>query len=343
MGPQFMNSLFNPLLVFILLSIAGSCSAKPADYLARPDAWFQSDEGRRVTANILAWQTVIGSWPKNVDTTTAPPPGQGLAQGTFDNGATIGELRFLARAFEVTKDSRCRGAFIRGLDHILQAQYPTGGWPQFYPPSQQYHRHITFNDDAMVRLMKLVHDVAESPVYDFVDAPRREAAQRSFERGIQCILKSQIRVKGCLTAWCAQHDEINYQPRGGRSYELPSISGAESAGILELLMNLERPTPEIVRAVHAGAAWFASAKITGIRIVKTDGDKRAVRDPAAPPLWARFYDLEDGRPIFSDRDGVKKYDFNELGNERRNGYAWYGDWGLRVEKRYAVWSKTVKP
>ncbi len=104
-------------------------------------------------------------------------------------------------------------------------------------------------------------------------------------------------------------------------------------------MSVEPPTPQIVTAVRAGASWFATAKVTGIRIVKTAGDKRAVDDPAAPPLWARFYDLENGRPIFSDRNGVKKYDFNELGSERRNHYAWYGDWGLRVEKRYAEWSR----
>jgi len=35
-----------------------------------------------------------------------------------------------------------------------------------------------------------------------------------------------------------------------------------------------------------------------------------------PPLWARFYTLEDNRPFFSDRDGVKKFDISEIGHER---------------------------
>ncbi|HEY5910132.1 MAG TPA: pectate lyase [Verrucomicrobiae bacterium] len=329
-------------LTFALLALALSCgSGKPADYLAKPDAWFDSAEGRRITANILSWQTTLGSWPKNVDTTRrASAGGRAQSQGTFDNGATTTEMRFLGRAFQATKDARCEQAFLRGLDHILQAQFPTGGWPQYYPPSKQYHRHITFNDDVMVRLMRLVRDVAESPAFAFVDARRREAARSSFERGLDCILKCQLRVNGRLTAWCAQHDELDYQPRAGRAYELPSISGAESAGVLELLMSVERPTPEIIRAVHAGASWFAAAKVIGLRVARVNGDKLVLRDPDAPPLWARFYDLENGRPLFSDRDGVKKYDFNQLGSERRNGYAWYGDWGLRVEKRYAEWSKS---
>ncbi len=334
-----MKSFCTKSLIFSLLVTAVSGGAKPVDYLTKPDSWFNSEEGRRVTANILSWQTTPGSWPKNVDTTRARFAGITKPQGTFDNGATTGELRFLARAFRATKDARCEKAFLLGLDHILKAQYPTGGWPQYYPPSKQYHRHITFNDDAMVHLMRLVGDVAESSDYSFVDERRREAARAGFERGVGCILKCQIRVDGRLTGWCAQHDEVDLQPRQGRSYELPSISGAESAGILEVLMSIERPTPEVVHAVVAGVTWYQTAKVTGVRIVKVDGDKQAIRDPDAPPLWARFYELESGRPLFSDRDGIKKYDFNELGKERRNGYAWYGNWGVRVGKAYSEWCK----
>jgi pectate lyase len=334
-----MNS-FRPktTLALALLICTGTASwGKARDLLGKPDSWFNSAEGRSTTENVLSWQTAAGSWPKNIDTTARAYSAQEKPQGTFDNGATTGELRYLARAYQATKDDRCREACLRGIDHVLEAQYLTGGWPQYYPPSAQYHRHITFNDDAMVRIMDLVRDVAKSPAFEFIDAARRETAMASFGRGIECILKCQIRINGKLTGWCAQHDEENYQPRKGRSYELPSISGAESAGILELLMSLEEPSPDVIRAVHAGAKWFASAKVTGLRIVRSNGDKRAIQDPKAPPLWARFYDLENGRPFFSDRDGVKKYEFDQLGAERRNGYAWYGDWGSRVERLYAKW------
>ena len=40
------------------------------------------------------------------------------------------------------------GAVNKGLDLILKAQYPTGA-AAVYPPDEQYHRFITFNDDAM--------------------------------------------------------------------------------------------------------------------------------------------------------------------------------------------------
>ena len=134
-----------------------------------------------------------------------------------------------------------RDAFVKGFDHILAAQYPTGGWPQSSPPGKGYHRHITFNDNTMVNLMGLVRDVADGEDFDFVDPTRRAAARQAFDAGIACILKCQVKVNGTLTVWCAQHDEITLEPRRrGRSSRF-RLSGAESAEILLLLMSLDRP------------------------------------------------------------------------------------------------------
>ncbi len=142
---------------------------------------------------------------------------------------------------------------------------------------------------------------------------------------------------GRLTVWCAQHDEQTLEPRGARSFELASLSGSESARILRLLMSLENPSPDVIRAVDAGAAWFEASKLHGIREVRTSGDKKIVSDPDAPPIWARFYDLDTNRPFFCGRDGVKKNSLAEIEQERRAGYAWYGHWGTAVLDRYADW------
>jgi PelA/Pel-15E family pectate lyase len=93
------------------------------------------------------------------------------------------------------------------------------------------------------------------------------------------------------------------------------------------------------QAVKAGAEWFDTVKLPGIRQTTVDGDKVVVHDPAAPPLWARFYEIGSNRPIFSGRDGVKKYDIAQIEPERRNGYAWYGNWGAQVARDYAAWRK----
>src|SRR6185436_12657807 len=181
------------------LSVDAFAASRAREFAAKPDEWFRSEEGKRIASNILSHQSTEGSWPKNTDTTSKPFAGDAQKlQGTFDNGATTGELRFLARAWQATRETKYEKAFLKGFDHILKAQYSTGGWPQFYPPSAQYHRHITFNDNSMVRIMEFLREVATAPDYTFVDGARRRSAQESFDRGIQCILKCQITVSGKL-------------------------------------------------------------------------------------------------------------------------------------------------
>ena len=272
-----------------------------------------------------------------MDTTTTPFSDQKKPSGTFDNGATTGELRALARAVRVTGDDRYKRAFFKGFDHILKAQYPNGGWPQYYPLSKSYHRHITFNDGSMVRLLQFLRDATSKRDFAFLDENRHSAAEKAIEKGIDCIIKCQVVVDGVPTVWCAQHDAESLVPVKARSYEHASLSGAESVGILIFLMSLDEPSPEVVRAVKAGAAWFELAKIEGHRYRKSKTQPALTKDPKARSLWARFYEIETGRPIFSDRDGVVKYDIEQIGSERRGGYTWYGGWGEKVAKEFAKW------
>jgi PelA/Pel-15E family pectate lyase len=337
-----------PALVLILFGPGAFAWGAPRQYLKKPDAWFAGDEAGRVAANILSYQADLGGWPKNIDTTATPFTGDRKElKPTFDNDATTDELRFLARVYTATKKERYRAAFEKGLDYILKAQYPSGGWPQFFPPPKSYHRHITFNDNAMVRVMEFLREVHGSDVYSFEDAGRRLAARQAFDRGVECILKCQIKVGDKLTAWCAQHDAKDYSPRPGRSYELVSLSGSESVGIVRLLMSLEKPSADVVKAVEGAVAWFESAKIPGIRVEvrkdpksPTSKDRVVVNDVSAPPMWARFSEIGTNRPIFSDRDGIAKHNLADIGYERRNGYAWLGHWPQRLlEKEYPAWKQ----
>jgi PelA/Pel-15E family pectate lyase len=330
------------LLPFILIgALAPGALAKSfpwKSYAAKPDDWYRGSEGTRIAENVLSHQSDQGDWPKNIDTSETPYDGaRATLKGTFDNGATVGEMRFLARGFLATGEPRYRVAFNKALDHVLAAQYPNGGWPQTFPPGNGYPRYITFNDNTMVNILELLRDVARSDDFRFVEAAQRAAAGRAFEAGIGCILKCQIKVGGRLTVWCAQHDEKTLEPQKARTYELPSLSGGESAGILLLLMSLDEPSPEVVRAVHAGARWFESSKLTGIRVKVVDRNKIVVPDRDAPPLWGRFCEIENNRPFFCGRDGIKKFDIAEIEAERRNGYAWYGEWGSRVSAEFAKW------
>ncbi len=328
------------LLVFIalVLVVTATHADTPAENLIkRPDAWFTGDEGQRTLGNVLAWQTEHGDWPKNQDTTKEFSGDRSKLQGTFDNGATTGELRVLARAITIDGDARYEAAFVKGLDHILKAQYANGGWPQYYPLRKGYYAHITFNDNCMIRVMEFLDDVAKEKEFAFLDAGRQKAARDAVQRGIDCIVKCQVVVAGELTVWCAQHDETTLAPADARSYELASLSGAESAGILKYLMTLEDPDPQVIRSVRTGVAWFEKAKIDGYRYQRSGSQQNLTADPKARPLWARFYEIDTNRPFFCDRDGVVKYDVEEVGSERRGGYTWYGNWGESVINAYNKW------
>jgi PelA/Pel-15E family pectate lyase len=268
---------------------------------------------------------------------------------TIDNGATTTPMRFLALVATATDDVKCRESFAKGFDYLLTAQYPNGGWPQFYPLRPTYHSRITFNDGAMVNVLTLLREVAAGKApFTFVDEGRRKKAGAAVAKGIDCILKTQVRQNGTLSVWCAQHDEKTLAPARGRAYEGPSLSGSESVGVVRFLMAIESPSPDVIAAVDGAAAWFKAVPIKGTRVEtftneKGERDRRAVADAKAPDLWARFYELGTNRPIFTGRDSVVKYTFAEIERERRAGYAYHGTWpATLLATEYPAWKAKRK-
>jgi PelA/Pel-15E family pectate lyase len=120
---------------------------------------------------------------------------------------------------------------LRGIDYLLAAQYPNGGWPQIWPLAGGYHDGITYNDDAMIQVMELLQAAAASKdEFGFVTADVRKRAGKSVQRGIQCILATQIVSDWVRTAWGQQYDALTLIPASARNYKMPSISAGESPG-----------------------------------------------------------------------------------------------------------------
>ena len=84
-----------------------------------------------------------------------------------------------------------------------------------------------------------------------------------------------------------------------------------------------KPSPEKIEAIESAIEWYRANKIEGIRWERKNGENTVVKDKNAPPIWARFYEIETMKPIFIGRDSVIHYDVMEIEAERRNGYAWY--------------------
>ena len=335
--------------------------------LNKEPSWYAGLEAARLADNIVSYQTPAGGWSKNLDMTKHPrAPGELFAQGnasrftntadfdspmaanwnyvgTFDNDATVTQLRFLARVITAHgpgPQAKNQAAFMRGLEYILASQYPNGGWPQVWPLQGGYHDGVTFNDDAMINILRLVADIAqEKPGFAFVPSGARARAGASLERGIACILAAQIVANDHRTVWCQQYDPLTLKPASARNYEMPSEASSESAEIMIFLMSLPKPSVKIVAAVHAAADWFQKTRIEHASYTRGDGNPRLVENAEAGPLWARYYEIGTDRPIFGDRDKTIHDKVDDISLERRRGYGWYRDAGASALQVYAKWAR----
>ena len=343
------------VVFFFTLVLTLTCldlSAAVKDPLKRTDkAFFTTQEASRIGEQVLLWQRNTGGWPKNVDMSKPLSEQDREAllaaksknnDSTIDNDATTTQMRFLANLYAATGNKAFRNGFRRGLDYLLAAQYGNGGWPQFWPEPRGYRKHITFNDRAMENVMNLLLDISREEgtlgTRGLITGSQRKAAQKAFEKGLECILNCQIVVDGKPTVWCQQHDEITLEPAPARSFELASFCSVESAGLVDLLMKLDNPSQRIKDAVNEAMTWFEAVKIPDMEVSREGGDVHLVHKPGSKPLWARFYDFEECKPFVCGRDGVMKRDLSEIEFERRNGYKWYTSEISKIYGKYRAWS-----
>ena len=180
--------------------------------------FFQTEEARRIGDQMLLWQRTTGGWPKNIDM-ASPMSDEQREQvlkekdrrddSTTDNGATTLQMKFLARLYQATGEAKYRDGFRRGVEYLLSGQYKNGGWPQFWPVTRRYQVHITYNDDAMVNTMEMLRDMYEGtePYGGSLCEPSlKRKLKKAFDKGVECILATQIKTDGQLTVWCQQHD-----------------------------------------------------------------------------------------------------------------------------------------
>jgi len=300
---------------------------------------------------MLVYQLGNGGWPKQLEDKSVVNYGASLTPGllakikatkdlhaTFDNKATSREVVYLVQVYKKTQNKAYLSAAEKGLDYILSAQYSNGGWPQYYPDKALYRSEITYNDDAMINVLNILQDIAtRTNDFEVVNPAYIPKAEKAVAKGVDCIIKTQVKQNGTLTIWGAQYDKDTLLPAKARNFEPASLSTGESAGIVRFLMRLKRPSAAVKSSIAAAVKWFDTYKIAGYRFERSKSGSALVADKTST-TWARFYDLEKNTPIFGDRDNTIKTKIEDLSPERRNGYAWYGNWGQKlIEKEYPKW------
>lgn len=304
-----------------------------------------------IANNLLAYQNADGGWPKNIDWLCTIPIDSvkgnldvRYRQSTYDNRNVYPQIEYLSAVYLQTGIEKYRTAAEKGFRYILNTEYPNGGWRGWDADV------ITFNDDVMTGIMELLLDVKyEDANYEWLQPELRKELMDAFVRGLKVILKCQVTISGQKTAWCQQHDFSSYLPVQGRAYEHPSVTARESCDIISFLMRIENPDSAIYHAIQSSVKWLNNAKIQGYRYgnfpieerpyheTTINFDREFVPDSNARSVWARYYDLQHGKPFLSLRNGEIVYDLNDISFDRRVGYEWYGFWPEAVLKAYPSW------
>ena len=309
------------------------------------------------TYNMTTWQIANGGFDKaHADKYKSAYSGgqksewrakDGSDLGTIDNNATIQEMRLLAVRYKETTNNNYKVAFKtsfnKAVNFLLTMQRSKGGLPQVWPKRGNYSDQITLNDNAMIRAMVTMMDIANktSPFdSDIIDEATRSKMQGAMDKAIDYLLKAQIVNNGNLTVWCAQHDTNSLAPVGARAYELPSKSGNESMGVVWFLMNWPKQTEAIQNAVKGAISWYKKNRLKDKAFSKTAG----VVDKAGSSLWFRFYEVNSDDYFFCDRDGAstKTQDFMKISAERRTGYQWAGDYGSAILSTEAAYLEALE-
>jgi len=333
----------NYFKISIIISglIISSCSAQVKDTLAE---------------KIMVYQLPNGGWgkhtsdKKNVDYTQKIDPkllkiikATDNDFATIDNNATSREIKGLIKAYGSTKNPDYLKAAEKGIHYLLSMQYENGGFPQYYPNSSIYRKQVTYNDNAMINALTVLYNVAEGKEgFDLVDPKLKGKSEIALKKGIACILKTQVFQNGQLSIWADQYDENTLQPEKARAFEPVSLATGESVTIVKFLM-MQPVNPEIEKSIKSAIQWFKKSKIEGYtyNVSKDSGSAiRTLSKKEGSSVWARFYDIPTNKPIFGDRDGSVKFNYEEISEERRMGYSWYNESGTKlIESDFPKWLK----
>ena len=359
------------LSLFVSYSFAQGRNNKIVDFkqLTKVEDYSRLPESnlRLIADTILAYQYPNGGWP--LDQHWEMPsltPEEAKARAhfkkemnesgvgtTIENGATTLEIFYLARVFQKTGDIRYMEAAKRGIEYLLNMQYPNGGWPLYWPsiantdnPKAAYSDYITFNNDVMLNVMQLLRDVSEGKapyVFAQSDESLRARCLASFYQGVLCILDCQVKKNNELTVWAQQYNQETLQPAKARDFEVPALTGCgETVSILSLLMDIPDPSERVMTSVTSAVHWLERHAIHHKKLLhyvtregKTDVKMAQTKDTTL--IWSHYYSLETDRPFFSDYDGIERNEIGEISQTMRNSYVWVSSSPSAVIRRYYKW------
>jgi len=222
---------------------------------------------------------------------------------TLDDRATQGAIDYLMKIAAETKDRAYHESARQGLDFLLAAQYPQGGWPQHSPAeSTGYHQYLTLNDragtDAMRTLLRGYHQYEDSRYLTAV------------QRAANWLIKAQLPEPH--RGWAQQYT-LEGEPATARWFEPPACCSAVTSDVIQILIEvyLETGDERYLKPIPDAMAWLEKSQLE-------------------PGVWARFYEIGTNRPIYVNNNREVVYEQVDL----RPGYSWSGNYGVSAMENY---------
>ena len=324
----------------------------PAVGLALVRAYEATGERQFLAAAVAAAHALVfgqmrsGGWQYSIDFSEAgskrfayrhlPEPESKSVRihSILDDDTTQAALRHLMAVDQLVQDARVHEAVVYGLDALLKAQLPKGGWPQVFgqpEPEQRtgpyvkieldgsratlqrptrYWHYYTFNDGVINDCVAVCLEAHER----MKEAKCLDAARRA--GGF--IIESQL--KAPQAGWAQQYTH-DLRPEWARKFEPPAICSAVTSRNVGTLIDIWLATGDekCLAPIPAALDWLERSRLPG--------DK---------PAWARFYELGTNRPLYFVKD---TYELTYRDDNMPTHYSFKGDYG--VEKA-ARWFRTAK-
>lgn len=260
--------------------------------------------------------------------------GRGKNNSSLDDGQTQSALRFLIQADEALNQEHksIHEAAMLGLDALLNAQFPNGGFPQVwtgpveprevmkagYPDHdwrtegriKEYWTMYTLNDDVCGYVAETL--IEADRVYRH---PRYTAALRRL--GDFLIL---AQMPDPQPGWAQQYN-TKMQPIWARRFEPPGVSGDETQEAIETLLRIYSVTGDrrYLTPIPRALAWLKKSRLDDGRL-------------------ARYYELRTNRPLYMSRRG-RDYSLTYDDSNLPSHYGWKTPSRIdQLERQYSLWS-----
>lgn len=313
----------------------------PTVGLAYLKAWeatrdpFYLDAAREAAEALVYGQLQSGGWTNHID---FDPTGKRVGKyrngkggswnaSSLDDDQTPSALRLLIRADEALQfmHAAIHEAARYGLDALLKAQFPNGGFPQVWtgpvaahPVLKAGYPDYDWKTENRVKAywdLYTLNDGLAGAVLDLLVEAQRVYKEDRFKASIAKLgdFLRLAQMPDPQPAWCQQYT-YDMKPSWARKFEPPAVTGWESQDVLEALIRIAEATGDrkYLEPLPRALAYLKKSLLPDGRL-------------------ARFYELKSNKPLYMN----ERYELTYDGSSAPQHYGWTVPSRLdRIERRW---------